>query len=59
MIMEYTHDEYYMLLAVGAVQLVQLHGNTGYVTLVDVIQTLMCFEDWNEQRLTSVTPTAL
>jgi hypothetical protein len=29
------------------VELVLLHGNTRYVILVDVIQTLMCFDDWS------------
>jgi hypothetical protein len=28
-------------------QLVLLHGKTRYVILVDVIQTLMCFNDWS------------
>jgi hypothetical protein len=49
MIMEYAHDEYCnMLLNLGTCNslLVLLHGNTGYVILVDVIQALMCFGDW-------------
>jgi hypothetical protein len=38
-----------MLSALGACnsQLVLLHGNTRYLILVDVIQTLMCFYDWS------------
>jgi hypothetical protein len=50
MIMEYTHDEYCdMLLTLGAVivEPVLLHGNTRYVILVDVIQTLTCFDNWS------------
>jgi hypothetical protein len=49
MIKEYTHDEYCdMLLTLGAVtvELVLLHGNTR-VIVVDVIQTLMRFDDWS------------
>jgi hypothetical protein len=48
--MENTHDEYCdMLLTLGAVivEPVLLHGNTRYVILVDVIQTLMRFDDWS------------
>jgi hypothetical protein len=29
------------------VELVLLYGNTRYVILLDVIQTLMCFDDWS------------
>jgi hypothetical protein len=50
MIMEYTDDKYrHMLLTVGACnsQLVLLHGNTRYVVLVGVTQTLLCFGDWS------------
>jgi hypothetical protein len=48
--MEHTHDEYSdMFLTHGVCngQLVLLQGNTCYVILVDVIQTLMCFDDWS------------
>jgi hypothetical protein len=42
------------------VELVLLQGNTHYVVLVDVIKTLMCFDDWSSLRETgSVTPTTL
>jgi hypothetical protein len=30
----------------SALELALLHGNTRYVILIDVIQTLMCFDDW-------------
>jgi hypothetical protein len=52
MIMEYTCDEYCdMLLTHGActviVELVLLHGNTGYAILIYVIHMLMPFDDWS------------
>jgi hypothetical protein len=50
MIMEYTHDEYCdMLLTLGAwnSRAGTAAWDTRYVILVDVIQTLMCFDDWS------------
>jgi hypothetical protein len=42
------------------VEQVLLRANTSYVILVDVIQTLTCFDDWNSLREAgSVTRTAL
>jgi hypothetical protein len=42
MIMEYTHDEHCDMLLL---LLVLLHRNARYAILVDVIQSLMCFDD--------------
>jgi hypothetical protein len=49
MIMKYTHDEYCDTLqpSVSVIrELVLLQGNTRCLILVDVIQMLMCLEDW-------------
>jgi hypothetical protein len=52
MSMDYTYNEYahvlnprYLLIA----EQVLMHGNTyySYVILVDVMQMLMCFDDWS------------
>jgi hypothetical protein len=48
--MEHIYNEHCDVLSVlGAYnsQLVLLHGNTRYVILVDVVQTLMCFDNWS------------
>jgi hypothetical protein len=34
------------------VKLVLLYGNKRHVILVDVFQTLMCFEDWSSVSVT-------
>jgi hypothetical protein len=44
--MEYTHYEFCYVFKRSVSVLVELHGNTHYVIVVDVIQTLMCFDDW-------------
>jgi hypothetical protein len=47
-IIAYTHDEYCdMLLTPVIIEMALLRGNACYVILVDVIQKLMCFDDWN------------
>jgi hypothetical protein len=46
MVMQYTHHEYSdILLTLGTCK--SAPGNTPYVILVDFIQTLMSFDDWN------------
>lgn len=48
MIMKFIHDEYCnMLLTLVTVKLIPLQGNTLCVIIIEVLQVLMCFDDWS------------